>query len=151
MFRWSTAGIYWPFSGECNVENGLHRIAKPEITSHELAHAYGVTDEGDCNLIAYYACSQSENAEMVYSAAINYFKELLMSTKDDAQYLNKLVEEVKFDLQDIRDQHRKFPRFSPKLRDKVYDAYLRANRVEEGIASYRNFVVKKYNIDQQVN
>ena len=53
LLRISTAGFYLPLTGECNVDSGLHPIQLPFVIAHEYSHAYGITDEGSCNFLAY--------------------------------------------------------------------------------------------------
>ena len=47
LFRFGTAGIYWPFVGQGNLEAGLHPLRQLPVMAHEMSHGYGFTDEGE--------------------------------------------------------------------------------------------------------
>ena len=47
LLRFSTAGIYIPYTGEGHVDAGMLPVQVPYTMSHELAHGYGVTNEGN--------------------------------------------------------------------------------------------------------
>ena len=53
FLHFSTAGMYFPFSGEGNVDPGLHPIHFTSVMAHEMAHGYGFADEGTCNFLAF--------------------------------------------------------------------------------------------------
>ncbi|MCB0586673.1 MAG: DUF3810 family protein, partial [Phaeodactylibacter sp.] len=61
FLRFSSSGLYFPFTGEGHVDAGLHPLQKPYVMAHELAHGYGFGDEGTCNFLGYLACIQSED------------------------------------------------------------------------------------------
>ena len=152
LLHWSTAGIYWPFSGESNVDRGVHYIKKPVTVAHELAHAHGLTSEGDCNFVAYLACVQSENPILQYSGQLSYLGYLMRDAlrilgRDGlTQYYNLMSEEIRSDREKIYEHHNQYEDYFPKLRNKVYDSYLKSQGVKGGIASYNYFVKLKYNL-----
>ncbi len=145
LLRFSTAGIYIPHSLEGNVDGGLHPLQLPFTGSHEMVHAFGITHEGVANLCAYMACSKSENIYVRYCAELAYFRYLLTDLRrsDQAAWeevwagLDPLI--VK-DLQDIRQQMDKYPDFIPKIRNKVYDSYLKQHGMADGLKSYSQMV-----------
>ncbi|WP_339903516.1 DUF3810 family protein, partial [uncultured Cyclobacterium sp.] len=45
-------GIYFPFTGEAYLDPSLHPLEKSFTMAHELAHGFGITDEGEANFMA---------------------------------------------------------------------------------------------------
>ena len=155
FLHWAATGMYWPFTGEANIDQGIHLIKKPVTMAHEYAHAYGVTDEGDCNLIGYLACAGSSDALSRYSAAQSYFRYLLSAirktkSKEEIQSLIvSLDERVRNDMRAIRQLHSRYKLWLPDLRSKAYDMYLKGNKVSEGLRSYDRFIVTLYNLERR--
>ncbi len=145
LLRLSTAGFYNPFTGECNIDRALHPLQKPFVMAHEFFHALGVTGEGDCNFLAYVLCSTSQDPFTKYSGELVYWRYLrrqFQHTDPDAydktmEGMNQLVHE---DLRQMDERIRKYPDFAPRFRDAFYDAYLKSNKIEEGMANYRKIV-----------
>lgn len=154
LLHWSTSGIYWPFTGGSNVDQGVHLIKKPVTVAHELAHAHGLTSEGDCNFVAYLACRDSEIPLHQYSAELSYLGYLMrdaLKIKGRAGlqvFYQKMSAALKTDRQRIFDHHERYTDYFPKLRNKVYDTYLKSQGVKGGISSYNYFVKLKFNWDR---
>ena len=153
--RFSTAGIYIPFSGEGHVDAGMHPVQYPFTMAHELAHGFGVTNEGECNFLAYVACKEVDDPLVRYSGLLSYWRYVA------AEYRRAFPEEYKarYDklpvliietIESIRENNAKYPDIMPALRDKVYETYLRSNGIEEGLVSYSLIVrmVHAYRIKQ---
>jgi hypothetical protein len=68
MRRMGILGIYFPYTGESYLDPSLHALEKPFTIAHEMAHSYGVTDEGEANFIAWVVCTRSEQALLRYAA-----------------------------------------------------------------------------------
>lgn len=155
LLHWSTAGIYWLFTGEPNVDSGVHYLKKPVTASHELAHAHGVTSEGDCNFIAYVACVQSEDELLQYSGHLSYLGYLMraalkrMGREKLTPFYQAMSAEVRADRQAIHDHHNQYKDIMPQVRDAVYDTYLKSQGVQSGLASYGEFVLIKYARDKK--
>jgi hypothetical protein len=141
----STAGVYIPYTLEGHIDAGLHEIQIPFTLAHEMAHGYGVTDEGECNLLAYLACRLSNDEFLQYSATLSYWKYLMA----EARYYNEdvatkayvsLSTGVKNDLKAIRHKMNQYPDFFPRIRNAIYDYYLRVNGIEKGMASYNEII-----------
>lgn len=154
LLRISTAGIYWLFSGEPNVDSGVHYLKKPVTVAHELTHAHGVTSEGDCNFIAYVACVRSDDPLIQYSGHLSYLGYLMRAAlrrfgRDElTQFYEVMTSEVKQDRQAIHDHHAGYKDILPAVRDAVYDSFLKTQGVRGGIKSYGEFVMLKYARDQ---
>src|SRR5690606_21319492 len=46
-------GIYFPFTGESYIDPSLHLLEKPFTIAHEMAHSFGITNEGEANFAAW--------------------------------------------------------------------------------------------------
>ena len=139
LYYFGISGVYNPFLGRACVESGEHEIERYFTTAHELSHAYGFTNEGDCNFLAYAALSESENPNLVYSARLNYFRYVGGAYKRafPSKYIEKrkkLSPIIIADLDAINEIHKKYPTLlnTSFLNDK----YLKIQGVKEGIASY---------------
>lgn len=141
----STAGVYIPFAFEGNIDAGLNSMQWPCTAAHEMAHGYGYTDEGVCNLIGFLSCMMSEASYIRYSGLLSYWKYLYSDVKKlNAEIANRqysgLFTGVKSDLKAIHRDINKYPDILPELRDVVYDSYLKTNGIQKGLTSYNEIV-----------
>ena len=155
LLRISTAGFYFPFVGEGYIDKGLHSLQWPSTIVHELAHGYGVTDEGECNFIAILACLRSDDPLIKYSGKLMYFQYLMSAIRGNKELYksmkSKIPKNIRKDLQAIYTELDKYPDLFPKVRNWIYDHYLRSNGVSEGIKSYGTVVklMASYNFDHK--
>jgi len=145
LLRLSTAGIYIPYTMEGHIDGGLHVIQWAATMAHEMAHGYGVTDEGTCNFIAYLTCLKTENKEIQYSGSILYLRYLLSNYKhyykdEYNELLGMLPSSILEDLKAISKESQKYPDLIPKVRDSVYDYYLKSHGVKEGLKNYSKII-----------
>ncbi len=152
LLRISTAGFYLPFTGECNVDAGLHATQIPFVMAHEYAHAYGITDEGSCNFLAYLSCSNSSDPFIQYSGYLNYWRYLAsdyryLKRKEYDVFRSQLPIGIINDLDAINENFIKYPDIFPEIRNATYDAYLKTQGISEGLESYNRIVmlVKAWN------
>jgi len=142
LLRWSTAGIYIPHACEGHIDKGLLSVQKPFTIAHEMAHGYGVTDEGACNFIAWLACSHSGNEWVRYGGALTYWRyaaaEIESAEVKDA--VNTLDPVVERSLRLVKENDMKYPDILPQIRDAIYSSYLKSHGVKGGLRSY-NYVV----------
>lgn len=146
LLRFSTAGVYFPWTGESNIDAGLHPIQIPFTMAHEFAHGYGFTDEGTCNFLAYLACIQSDNPVFRYSGHLSYWRYLASSYRRNdregyAEYFKTLPKGMVEDLYSIDENSDKYPDILPRWRDAVYDTYLKTQGIEEGVINYNRIVM----------
>lgn len=145
LLRLNTAGFYFPFGSESYVDKALHVSQKPAVIAHELAHGYGVTDEGEANFIGYILCQSSGDPLAQYSSALM----LWLYMASDGRRLDPdftkamwddLSPEVWIDLDERRKLDDQYPEILPRMRDAIYDSYLSMNKVEGGMKSYNRLV-----------
>ncbi|NND07381.1 MAG: DUF3810 domain-containing protein [Saprospiraceae bacterium] len=145
LLRFGTAGFYNPLTGECNIDKGLHPLQKPFVMAHEFFHGAGVTGEGDCNFLAYVLCRNSQLPFIRYSGELGYWRYLRGSFRrlDKDQYessYNRLPKIVRSDIEAIDTQMAAYPDIAPRLRDQMYSAYLKSNKIHDGLANYGRVV-----------
>ena len=147
LLRISTAGFYWPLSGEAHVDGGLYPLQWPYTVAHELFHGHGITDEGDCNFLALLACLKTNDPRLSYSAILGYWRyvasEFRRHNGRDG-YKNKFDElptPFKQDLKNVYEYLERYPDIFPKLRNKIYNSYLKSQGVKEGMKSYNKVVM----------
>ncbi len=146
FLRFSSAGLYFPFTGEGHIDAGLHLLDQPYTLAHELAHGYGFGDEGTCSFLSFIACTESENTFFAYSAYLNYWITLarnyrLYQPDDYKEIRDMLSDENKADIEAIFDTLRKYPDIMPGFRTYAYDAYLKSQGIEEGVLNYNRVIM----------
>ncbi|MDX1684672.1 MAG: DUF3810 family protein [Saprospiraceae bacterium] len=138
----STAGIYIPYAFEAHFDAGLHHLVWPYVMSHELSHAFGITDEGECNFLASLICSYSFSPLLRYSGGLQDLRSVyyaLVRSGHDPKHLSaQISEDIRSDIRNIREKHDSFPSYFPEfLRDWIYDNYLKSQGIKSGLSSYR--------------
>lgn len=129
--RLGISGIYMPFSGECHADASYPLLRQWFIVAHEFAHAYGVTDEGECNYIAFAALLQSGQARFTYAAWYEIVDDLMSHERKE-----RTPETILSDRREMRRNADMYPPLLGRVSAISNDLYLRAQGVNEGIASY---------------
>lgn len=138
-FRWTTVdGMVDPFALEVLANPDLLPFERTFVAAHEWAHLAGFADEAEANFVAWLTCIRAGPAAQ-YSGWLSLYWQIGSEVgPDDRRRLWEAVAEgPRRDVQAINDrlQRGQLP-FLQKASWRVYDRYLRANRVEEGIRSY---------------
>ncbi len=146
LLRISTAGFYLPLTGECNVDPGLHPLQMPYVISHELAHGYGIGDEGTCNFIAYLTCTSSKDPIMNYTGFFSYWRSVAgqyrAANPDHYKAVRASIPEgIGEHLKLINEEMDKYPDIFPAVRDATYNAYLKTQGIDEGLKNYSRVVL----------
>jgi hypothetical protein len=143
LLRWSTAGIYIPQTGEGHIDRGLLAVQKPFTIAHEMAHGYGVADEGACNFIAWLACSQSGNPWVRFGGALTYWRYAAAEMPYDSvtNVIHTFPPVVMRAITLVKENDKKYPDILPQVRDAIYSSYLKRHGVKEGLRSYNEVVV----------
>jgi hypothetical protein len=140
--RAGVAGMTDPFFLETLVASDALPFERPFIVAHEWSHLAGVTDEGEANFVGWLACMR-DGARAQYSASLFLYGELAGTVRgrDRAALAAALGPGPRADLRAIRERFAR--EVSPRLSAvgwRVYDSYLRVNRIEAGAASYAEVV-----------
>ncbi len=147
LLAFSTAGIYWPFAGEGNIDWGLHPLQKLPVMAHEMGHAYGFGDEGVCNFIAYAACYQHANPYIAYASRLSYWRTVAAGClrQDADRYVQLIRPNIPAGIrQDVRaiDAHLdQYKELFPRWRNRVYDAYLKSQGISTGMLNYNEVLM----------
>ena len=141
FMRFSSSGLYFPFTGQGQVDGGLHPLQWPYVITHEMGHAYGFGDEGTCNFLAYVACASSDDPVIAYMGRLAYWRSLATSylryEREAYQaFRATLPLGMQADLNAINENLRAYPDIMPKARYAAYDAYLKAQGIKEGMLNY---------------
>lgn len=134
-------GIYFPFTGESYIDPSLHPLEKPFTIAHEMAHSYGVTDEGEANFIAWVICSNSESYFLQYTGQLRLLRYQLndlfrLNQEVYKEFVASLPAGVKNDLSSIRRNVLSVQPLFSELSRKSNDMYLKTQGVKAGVQSY---------------
>lgn len=138
-FRWTSIdGMVDPFALEVIANPDLLPFERPFVAAHEWAHLAGYAQESEANFVGWLTCLRG-GAGARYSGWLYLYWQV--SGEVDARARQALWDAMepgpRGDVQAVADRIRRGQ--LPSLRTaswRVYDHYLRANRVEEGIRSY---------------
>jgi hypothetical protein len=142
-FRWSSVdGMVNPFGLEVLANPDLMPWERPFVAAHEWSHLAGYADESEANFVGWLTCIRG-NPPAQYSGWLFLYWQLIgeLRAADRTELLSLVAEGPRHDLEAIADRLRRGQ--FPLLRDvswRVYDKYLKANRVEEGVRSYSEVV-----------
>jgi Protein of unknown function (DUF3810) len=140
--RAAVDGMTDPYFLETLVAGDLVDVERPFVVAHEWSHLAGYADEGDANFVGWLTCLHGSEADQ-YSGWLFLYGEILGSVRaaDRADLARRLAEGPRADRRAIADRLRRNvnPRVS-RAGWRVYDRYLKANRIEAGAASYAGVV-----------
>jgi uncharacterized protein DUF3810 len=129
-------GMTDPFFLEIIVNPDVLPVERPFVLAHEWAHLAGYADESEANFVAWLTCIRGDAVAKYSGWMAAYAHASAALPREDRRALAPLDPGPRDDLRAIA---ARYDRSSPIVRHAardVYDRYLRANRVAEGIASY---------------
>ncbi|MCF0137324.1 MAG: DUF3810 domain-containing protein [Oscillospiraceae bacterium] len=133
-------GVFFPFTGEANVNVDSPLSHRAATIAHEMAHQRGVASEAEANFVAVAACMSSGDADFCYSGALLAYTHLanaLYGADYDAwlAVAESLSDDVRRDLAFNRAYWQKYESPLSKVTEGAYDGYLRSNGFD-GLRSY---------------
>jgi hypothetical protein len=136
------AGMTDPYFLETLVASDLLPFERPFVVAHEWSHLAGIADEGDANFAGWLTCMRGAPPHQ-YSGWLFLYSEVTaaLDPSHARTAAAKLDDGPRDDLRAIRE--RLLQHVSPRLSAagwRVYDQYLKANKIEEGTASYAEVV-----------
>ncbi|WP_373495287.1 DUF3810 domain-containing protein [Aquiflexum sp.] len=142
MRRMGILGIYFPFTAESYIDPTLHPLEKPFTIAHEMAHSYGVTDEGEANFIGWVICSNSDDPLLQYSGQLRLLRYQMndlyrMSKEDFTAFYKTLPAGIRNDLISIQIAQQKIKPFNLDISRKSNDLFLKTQGVKAGVNSYQ--------------
>ena len=140
--RTATDGMTDPYFLETMISTSLLPFERPFVVAHEWSHLAGMAQEGEANFLAWLACVHASPPAQ-YSGWLFLYSELVAALDEQlrADVRSGLAAGPRADLMAIRErvQRQIDPRLAAAGR-RLYDQYLKANRVEEGVESYGQVV-----------
>ena len=135
-------GMTDPFFLETLIPRHILPFERPFIVAHEWSHLAGIADEGEANFAAWRSCVAGSTSD-AYSGWLFLYGELARAVPkaDRAALSAELQAGPRADLAAIRDRYQRD--VDPRVSGagwRVYDSYLKANRVDAGTASYDEVV-----------
>ena len=146
MSSMELTGIFIPFTMEANVNIDISDYSIASTMCHELAHLRGFIREDEANYIAYLACTNADNIELVYSGLL---EALILSgnalyDKNKELYYevrNTYSDGVNADLNANSLYWKQFENTTASITaSKINDTYLKANNQVDGVQSYGRMV-----------
>lgn len=138
-----TSGIFGPFFHEIHLNSELLPIELPFVLAHEKAHQMGFAREAEANFLAALVCFASADSSVQYSGYFSLLGSFLTraSAVAEADSLRQLIRpEVRADFRVVRQRYQKYMGTISDMSHATYDAYLRANKIQEGIQNYSGVV-----------
>ncbi|MCC0720452.1 DUF3810 domain-containing protein [Clostridioides sp. ZZV14-6105] len=138
-------GIYFPFTGEANVNIAIPDLYIPCTVGHEMAHQRGFASEDEANFIGYLASIKHPDIDFNYSGyvlALNYTASAL-SKVDYNAYVDisaGISELVRRDLKNESEFWQRYEGKINKISNGFNNSYLKANGISEGTQSYGKMV-----------
>jgi hypothetical protein len=138
FFTWTGVdGMIDPIALEAIVHPDLLPFERPFALAHEWAHLAGQADEAEASAVGWLACMNGPPS-LAYSASLYLIREATVALPTDMRIeaTNRLDPGVRSDLAAIAERLQQEQPAVHRAANEIYDEYLKANRVEDGSASY---------------
>jgi hypothetical protein len=138
FFRSSgVTGMINPFGLETILFPDLLPFERPFVLAHEWAHLSGHGDEAEASAVGWLACMKGDPV-LAYSASLWLVMETTRAMPPDLREnaMSRLDPGVRADIDAIVNRMQAQNPAVQRTTTRVYDEYLKANRVEDGTASY---------------
>lgn len=135
-------GMTDPFFLETMTASDLLPFERTFVIAHEWAHLAGYADEGEANFVGWLTCLRGDEAQQ-YSGWLFLYGELAatLTRSERADLSRRLDEGPRRDLTASADRiARNESRRVAEAGWRVYNQYLKANRIESGTRSYAEVV-----------
>jgi hypothetical protein len=138
-FRWTGVdGMIDPLALEVLANPDLLPFERPFVAAHEWAHLAGYANESEASFVGWLTCVRA-SVPAQYSGWLSVFWQVSgeIGARDRSRLYAALGPGPRRDVESVADRLRRGQ--LPALRTAswaVYDQYLKANRVEEGVRSY---------------
>lgn len=138
-------GMYMPLFTEVNVNTDQPDYVIPSTAAHEIAHARGFAREDDASLAGYISCFHHPDPVWRYSGLISAWKQLSNRLYEEdrdlwaAAYAH-ITPAVARDLKAEREYWKAFETPVATFSTAINDAYLKANKEEDGVKTYGQVV-----------
>jgi hypothetical protein len=138
-------GVYFPFTGEANVNADVPDLLFTATCLHEAAHQRGYAREDEANFLSYYVSSYSNDASVSYSgtmlALIHAMNKLYEADSDKYYELRQTYcDGIERDLNQNSAYWQQFESPVSDVAETVNNTYLKANGQQDGVKSYGRMV-----------
>ncbi|HEY2907340.1 MAG TPA: DUF3810 family protein [Vicinamibacterales bacterium] len=135
-------GMTDPFFLETLTSSDLLPFERTFVIAHEWAHLAGYANEGEANFVGWITCLRGDEGQQ-YSGWLFLYGEVAatLTRRERADVSQRLADGPRADL--AASAERVARNVSPRVADagwRVYNQYLKANRVEAGTRSYSEVV-----------
>ena len=130
-------GMVSPFSLEILVNEAVLPFERPYVVAHEWGHLAGFADESEASFVGWLTCLAGDDASR-YSAWLYLAPQLVrhLGEEERSRLWGRLEPGPTTDLRAVAARTREAVPIVRRNASRVYDQYLKANRVEAGVASY---------------
>ena len=130
-------GMISPFSLEVLVNGTVLPFERPFLVAHEWSHLAGYANESEASFVGVLICLAGD-AQSRYSAWLYLSPQLVrhLQPAERERVWSRLHDGPRGDLRAIAARLQEAVPVVRRTANRVYDRYLRANRVDAGIASY---------------
>ena len=141
MSAMNVTGLYFPFTGESNLNMDFPAATFPATVAHELAHRRGIASEQQCNFLAVLASTRAENAAYQYSGWLLGYIHLsnalyTVAPEEWREIRASLPAPVEADLRAANEYWARYEGVAARASGKAYDTMLKSYGDELGMRSY---------------
>ena len=141
MSAMNVTGLYFPFTGESNLNLDFPAATFPATVAHELAHRRGVASEQQCNFLAVLAATRAGDAAYQYSGWLMGYIHLsnalyAVAPEEWKEIRASLPAAVEADLRAANDYWARYDGVTARASGKAYDTMLKSYGDELGMKSY---------------
>ncbi len=139
------SGVYFPFTGEANINMAVPDALLPSTVGHEMAHQRGFAREDEANYIAYLTCNLNPDPSFQYSGSLLAMIIAMntLSEYDMEKFLQlqvKYGEGVRNDLDHYSQFIKKHDTIIRRYGNAANHLYLKSNRQRDGVYGYNRMV-----------
>jgi len=141
MSAMNVTGLYFPFTGESNLNMDFPTALFPATVAHELAHRRGIASEQQCNFLAVLAATRSDDPAYRYSGWLLGYIHLsnaLYTANPEAWTALRASLPASMDM-DLRVESAYWAQYEGRVSEasgKAYDAMLKSYGDALGMRSY---------------
>ena len=140
-------GSMGPFFCEFTLNGDLLPSQYPATYAHEFAHLLGITSEAEANFYAYQVCTRSQVQAIRFSGYLSVLPHVLnnarrlMAEEEYAQLFRRIRPEI-IGLAKKNSEYwmKKYNPVIGRIQDRIYDLYLKGNKIESGRKNYSEVV-----------
>jgi uncharacterized protein DUF3810 len=129
-------GMTDPYFLEIIVNPDVLEFERPFVIAHEWAHLAGYANEAEANFLAWLTCVRGSAPQQYSGWLAAYQHGMAAVPRADRATIKPLDDGPRQDLQAIAARYARASPLVQRAARNVYDEYLKANRISEGIASY---------------